>query len=312
MSKISVNGMTREEYLCHHEWPEACRVQHGKGVVISKNGNYKTPFFEAFPDKSITDGYVRGEGETIEESEYNAYQKYVAMRDCKEHSYQQKRKSRDAVCVHCKSLKTQYYPPSDEKKCSICNKEAVNFTLEDFKTYHEEDDDFFLSSSPLFCFQHYKEKLQSEVNKLKLIENFPLNNEATIINARDLLLHYYATIPYFNNKEEDYIIGDKIQDEFMFFIRNIHLIEDYFLKNLIKDGVFDNSSDYMKTLLFTHNEISYIFLMVFFFSPEEVSLKDVMETGKVLETTYDISISYMQTFFEDFIKKDNENNGINR
>ncbi len=72
------------EYETKANWPENCFVQCGdRGLVLSKNGNYRTAFFEACPDNIPADGYpdglgtfLRGEGESIEEAEQACFIKY--------------------------------------------------------------------------------------------------------------------------------------------------------------------------------------------------------------------------------------------
>jgi len=63
-------------------WPDDCSVQWGsKGVVFSREGNYSTAFFEAFP-KDNSGGFIRGEGESVSLAEKDAFEKYKSEIHC--------------------------------------------------------------------------------------------------------------------------------------------------------------------------------------------------------------------------------------
>lgn len=64
--KVSNWGKSEPEYESKYDWD--CYCQAGSnGVVFSKNGNYETAFFEAFPKNPKC--FIRGEGANIEEAE---------------------------------------------------------------------------------------------------------------------------------------------------------------------------------------------------------------------------------------------------
>jgi hypothetical protein len=65
-----------------HPWPDDCRVQWGgSGIVITDAGSYGTAFFEAFPGDGSA-GFLRGEGETLEAAETDAFARYSRQRAC--------------------------------------------------------------------------------------------------------------------------------------------------------------------------------------------------------------------------------------
>jgi hypothetical protein len=68
------------EYTPSDEWPDDCYVQWGGGgVVLSNKGNYRTAFFEAFPEGP---GFFRGEGATIAEAEKDCLDRYIRFTQC--------------------------------------------------------------------------------------------------------------------------------------------------------------------------------------------------------------------------------------
>lgn len=63
-------------------WPDDCTVQWGgRGVVLSREGSYRTAFFEAFPQDG-SGGFIRGEGETLEAAEVSAYARWKRQMQC--------------------------------------------------------------------------------------------------------------------------------------------------------------------------------------------------------------------------------------
>lgn len=77
----------------HHEndpwrplktWPEDCVVQwggSGSGIVLGEEDCYSTAFFEAFPSDG-TAGFIRGEGENVEEAEAAAFASFERQSGC--------------------------------------------------------------------------------------------------------------------------------------------------------------------------------------------------------------------------------------
>jgi len=63
-------------------WPDDCIVQWGRnGVVFGQKDAYTTGFFEAFPQDGVA-GFLRGEGETLEQAEESAFEAYSRQRRC--------------------------------------------------------------------------------------------------------------------------------------------------------------------------------------------------------------------------------------
>lgn len=63
-------------------WPDDCTVQWGgRGVVLTGADSYRTAFFEVFP-KDGSGGFIRGEGETVEEAERAAHDRWNRQKRC--------------------------------------------------------------------------------------------------------------------------------------------------------------------------------------------------------------------------------------
>jgi hypothetical protein len=120
-AKISgENWLKREEYVCKNEWPEDCSCQGGtSGIVFSKNGNYETAFFEAFPKEPKT--FIRGEGKTVEEAEQNAWEQFQRNIKCINHEFERRRyKNGCGICKHCGLFMSDVFEPDEH--CKICGK----------------------------------------------------------------------------------------------------------------------------------------------------------------------------------------------
>lgn len=96
------------QYTPDQDWPEDCTVQWGgNGLVMSRKGNYKTAFFEAFPNGP---GFFRGEGETIEDAESQCFEKFERFTNC-EHSWGRgSYLNGGTTCRHCKAFATMMKP----------------------------------------------------------------------------------------------------------------------------------------------------------------------------------------------------------
>lgn len=64
--KLSQLLRPKSNYAPSCPWPDDCMVQWGNGIIPA------TPFFEAFPKGT----FIRGEGQTFEDAEQNAFAKY--------------------------------------------------------------------------------------------------------------------------------------------------------------------------------------------------------------------------------------------
>lgn len=91
-------------------WPEKCYVQWGSsGVVLAKAGNYRTAFFEAFPDDNAG-GFIRGEGADLAAAEKDAFAKYQREVACEHRWGRLGYLNGGALCYRCKAFSTVFQP----------------------------------------------------------------------------------------------------------------------------------------------------------------------------------------------------------
>ncbi len=110
-------------YMCQKPWPESCFVQCGdSGVVLSVKGNYRTAFFEAFPDT-----FIRGEGATVEDAEDKAWAAHQRHLACAGHEFDRRGDSEHGTCRHCGLFKSHILKPVHS--CSVCAKPHVNLNF---------------------------------------------------------------------------------------------------------------------------------------------------------------------------------------
>lgn len=149
-AKMGGFGDRGQMYECHHPWPDNCSVQGGSsGVVFSKNGNYRTAFFEAFPKEPAT--FIRGEGQTIEEAEKNAWEKYSRILDCPGHEFERRGyKSGVGYCKHCDYQKEAVFPP--DTHCKICGC-PTNWKMSKKKEFYCQDHKDKIPEEDLFEWQ---------------------------------------------------------------------------------------------------------------------------------------------------------------
>jgi len=94
---------------------------------------YRTAFFEAF--SNVHDMFVRGEGDTIEIAEQNAFNKAVKQIACNDHEYERRHyRNGCGVCKHCGHFKKVFDPL---EKCAVCGV-ATYYSERDGKWYCEE------------------------------------------------------------------------------------------------------------------------------------------------------------------------------
>lgn len=131
-------------YSAKKNWPVDTAMQAGGGSI---DGIGKIIFLEA----NFKDYYVRGEGNTIEEAESNAFKLYEKYMNC-DHSFTRMGDdSRIGVCNKCSLKKRDFFELIS--KCAICEKIGAA---------HHFD-------KKIYCFNHYKESinllLKNEENK---------------------------------------------------------------------------------------------------------------------------------------------------
>ena len=104
-------------------WPDDCTVQWGgRGVVLASTGSYRTAFFEAFP-KDGSGGFIRGEGQTIEDAERAAHDRWSRQKRCFDaggHRWTRTRRFKNgqtraytnggAFCLRCGAFETALKP----------------------------------------------------------------------------------------------------------------------------------------------------------------------------------------------------------
>ena len=120
-ARISDFSKTTGFYDCQYPWPDDCFVQSGdRGIVITDKGSYRTAFFEAFPRSPNT--FIRGEGETIQAAEAQAWGEYQRVSSCpgpNGHEFEARGYENGAgICKHCGMFSTNVIPPIHP--CAIC------------------------------------------------------------------------------------------------------------------------------------------------------------------------------------------------
>lgn len=125
-ARCSSGLLNNRLYECKFSWPEECFVQCGdKGIVLTRQEQtdgshaYRTAFFEAFPRNPDT--FIRGEGESIEEAEDDAYKQYLHFSNCLDHEYERRDYTNGAgFCIHCGMFKGKAFEPI-RVPCVICS-----------------------------------------------------------------------------------------------------------------------------------------------------------------------------------------------
>ncbi len=123
MTKI-IKTNYNKDYQLQYDWNDIFLQCNDSGIVLGKKP-YKTAFFEAFPKNPDT--FIRGEGQTIQEAETNAWNKYQKILECKNHEYKYHSDIGHGKCIHC-NLFTSYALPN-KICCSVCNKEGSYFDI---------------------------------------------------------------------------------------------------------------------------------------------------------------------------------------
>lgn len=120
--------------FCRYDWGDIF-IQGGNcGLVIDSKDNsksYTTAFVEAFPKSPRC--FIRGEGNTIQEAEEQAWNRYQNILNCKGHEFEARgRTDGYGFCKNCNLSQSEVLPI--QQWCCVCDKET-NFTRVNEKFY---------------------------------------------------------------------------------------------------------------------------------------------------------------------------------
>lgn len=122
---MKIKHLGEEDYELKKDWDCSCQCG-SSGLVIATSGNYTTAFFEAFPKNPSC--FIRGEGETVELAEEDAWQQYQKIKTCKHEMERRDRTDGYGYCKHCTYSAMVFEPLT---KCCKCGK-PTNYT-QDYK-----------------------------------------------------------------------------------------------------------------------------------------------------------------------------------
>jgi hypothetical protein len=130
-------------------WPVDCYIQGGRrGFVFrDKGAHYVTPFFfEAFPTDPQT--FLRGEGDTMEAAEAQAWKRWERVTACPGHEYEARGYTNGlGFCRHCGMSKSGAFTAEQlGLHCAACGVPA---------NYAREGDDFY-------CTEHNPRRAEHE------------------------------------------------------------------------------------------------------------------------------------------------------
>jgi|GEM_PF-5012352 len=115
--EVKVNNWGKHTtYDSVYEWNCTCQAGES-GIVFSKEGNYQTAFFEAFPKNPSC--FLRGEGETIKDAEEGCWQKYQKVLACSHEMERRDRTDGYGFCKHCSYSSMVFEPLTKCCKCKI-------------------------------------------------------------------------------------------------------------------------------------------------------------------------------------------------
>lgn len=92
-------------------WPDDVFVQGGSsGLVLDREGgHYKTAFVEAFPPN----GFIRGEGATLQEAEESAWSQFLHQMACEQnpgHEFERRHYTNGCgICKHCGAFRSKVF-----------------------------------------------------------------------------------------------------------------------------------------------------------------------------------------------------------
>lgn len=287
--KLARKGF-KGEYECKKEWDDDCFVQCGdSGVVISKDGNYKTAFFEAFPTNPKT--FIRGEGETIEEAEEKAWELLQRYKSCNKHEFERRGYTNGAgFCKHCDLFVSNYFKPSTT--CKICGKPTYWISNKNKEWYCKEHADLM----PYDEMNQYQQKEfdRNKTEKITKISDFiysedrdyylehnPLEMEHLDIFMK-LVFEELALTLGFNN-----IDNADIGERYVFVVKNFAL----------GISMFANNHEYVDCIVYENNGVKLIALK--FREQKDISDESLREQNFV-KTGRDIFLFGIST--ESFLK----------
>ncbi|HEY8937068.1 MAG TPA: hypothetical protein VIM65_17695 [Cyclobacteriaceae bacterium] len=107
----------KTDYINKKEWPSDCFTQNGDYGIVLGSKPYTTAFFEAFPKDC---GFIRGEGDNIEQAEEKAWIRYQSIINCSGHEFDGRgRTDGYGYCKNCSLSKSGALPILN--KCKVCN-----------------------------------------------------------------------------------------------------------------------------------------------------------------------------------------------
>lgn len=143
----SSHNMMENKYECKKEWDDNCKIQCGtnKFHMVESLPVYYNAFFEVF----IDDDYIRGEGETLEIAEENAFKKLEKMKKCVNHTYKEIENTRNLKCTKCYHVLANSIKP--KTVCDVCKKAHSGLQFQNKK----------------YCIAHFIEKIESLLKMTK-------------------------------------------------------------------------------------------------------------------------------------------------
>lgn len=201
--KVSPFGSSTENFEpfieSNHSWPESSYLQAGsKGIVLGSKGNYTTAFMEAFVDGT----FIRGEGETIQEAEHAAWQKYQKINACAGHEWETRGyKNGAGFCKHCSFFKSHAFTGEELNQfCHVCKKGTIYSSTTDPSTNEEiwgcEEHSDFLQAKYLQFLDHksrHEELTDAEKSKITLLR-FMLDKDDSEMSTTDFLVSFFESL----------------------------------------------------------------------------------------------------------------------
>lgn len=171
--------------ISKHDWPNEFFLQGGKeGIVFTPGGSrYITAFVEALSSGR----FIRGEGDSVEAAEADAWEKYQQIEQCDHPEYITKGYTNGAgFCIVCKDFKPHQFTGEQLGQfCTVCNEGTTWGTS--YKL-HIDKDNSRTSEEVWTCEKHYaevwnkyeaelritsvEELTEDELNNLKLWESY--------------------------------------------------------------------------------------------------------------------------------------------